>query len=73
MLAGPFAGRALPARASSRACSFSGPYQVGSFELELYPVIERIVAAQPEFVVNVGGAEGYYAVGLATPAGAAPR
>ena len=44
---------------------FSGPYQVGSFELELHPAVERIVAERPATVVNVGSAEGYYAVGLA--------
>jgi hypothetical protein len=44
---------------------FSGPYQVGSFELELHPVVERLAAEAPETVVNVGSAEGYYAVGLA--------
>jgi hypothetical protein len=43
---------------------FAGAYQVGSFELELHPAIERIVAAAPATVVNVGSAEGYYAVGL---------
>jgi hypothetical protein len=44
---------------------FGGPYQVGSFELELWPAIERIVAARPATIVNVGSAEGFYAVGLA--------
>ena len=44
---------------------FLGPFQVGSYEGELHPVVEQIVAAAPRVVVNVGAAEGYYAVGLA--------
>jgi hypothetical protein len=64
VLAGPFAGMRYPASFVPRGL-FSGPYQVGSFELELWPAIERIVATAPATVVNVGAAEGYYAVGLA--------
>ena len=37
---------ALPGRASSPRSSSPGRYQVGSFELELHPAIERIVAAR---------------------------
>jgi hypothetical protein len=44
---------------------FGGPYEVGSFELELHPVVERIVASGARTIVNVGSAEGYYVVGLA--------
>jgi hypothetical protein len=65
VLAGPFAGLRYPPSFVPRLL-FHGPYQVGSFELELHPAIERIVAAAPEVIVNVGCAEGYYAVGLAT-------
>jgi predicted O-methyltransferase YrrM len=65
VLAGPFAGLCYPPSFVPRLL-FHGPYQVGSFELELHPAIERIVAARPDVIVNVGGAEGYYAVGLAT-------
>lgn len=64
MLTGPFAGMRYPAGFVPLQL-FSGPYQVGSFELELGPAVERIVAARPTTVVNVGSAEGYYAVGLA--------
>jgi hypothetical protein len=65
VLAGPFAGLRYPAAFVPRQL-FAGPYQVGSFELELWPAIERIVADAPGTVVNVGSAEGYYATGLAT-------
>jgi hypothetical protein len=64
VLAGPFAGMRYPPGFVVRQL-FGGPYQVGSFELELHPVVERIAAAGPAAIVNVGSAEGYYAVGLA--------
>jgi hypothetical protein len=37
----------------------------GAYERELHPVIEEWVAARPQHVIDVGCAEGYYAVGLA--------
>ncbi len=64
VLTGPFAGMRYPAGFVPRML-FSGPYQVGSFELELHPAVEGIVAERPATVINVGSAEGYYAVGLA--------
>lgn len=64
VLTGPFAGMSYPPGFVMRQL-FGGPYEVGSFELELHPVIERIIASRPGAVVNVGAAEGYYAVGLA--------
>ena len=64
VLSGPFEGMRYPAGFVPRLL-FSGPYQVGSFELELQPAIERAIGTAPELVVNVGCAEGYYAVGLA--------
>jgi hypothetical protein len=45
---------------------FHGPYQVGSFELELHPALERIIDSEPAAVINVGSAEGYYVTGLAS-------
>ena len=65
VLSGPFEGMRYPAAFVPRLL-FSGPYQVGSFELELQPAIERAIGGAPELIVNVGCAEGYYAVGLAT-------
>jgi hypothetical protein len=64
VLAGPFTGLRYPPSFVPRLL-FHGPYQVGSFELELHPAIERIVADAPETIVNVGAAEGYYAAGMA--------
>ena len=41
------------------------PKLVGSYEAELVAVIGAVVAAHPPVVVDLGAAEGYYAVGLA--------
>lgn len=41
------------------------PKLLGTYEMELAPVIEGIIANPPARVVNIGAAEGYYAVGLA--------
>lgn len=38
---------------------------LGTYELELHAPLERIKRLQPSLVLNVGGAEGYYAVGMA--------
>lgn len=64
VLTGPFVGMRYPAGFVPRLL-FGGPYQVGSFEHELHPVVAEIVAARPATVVNVGSAEGYYGVGMA--------
>jgi len=37
----------------------------GIYEFELYEAIERAISRQPSTVVNIGSAEGYYAIGLA--------
>ena len=41
------------------------PYVLGTHELELRPWIDRLVAMQPDRIVNVGAADGYFATGLA--------
>lgn len=41
------------------------PILFGSYELELHPVIEEAVANRFERIIDIGCAEGYYAVGLA--------
>jgi hypothetical protein len=59
---GPFRGLRLPSRA------FCGPVlakRAGTYEMELVPWIERVLAARPGLIVDVGAAEGYYAVGFA--------
>lgn len=62
ILHGPFAGMAYDARSY---CSAILPKFLGTYELEITPAIEAIVAADCDRIVDVGAAEGYYAVGLA--------
>lgn len=59
---GPFAGMDFLDRVSEGAYI---PKLLGSYEAELHGVIEQICATPYDTVVNVGCAEGYYAVGLA--------
>jgi hypothetical protein len=60
--AGPFAGMDYPVAASegSRA-----PRLLGAYEASLHPVIETVIARAYPQVMDIGCAEGYYAVGLA--------
>lgn len=58
---GPFAGLTYPdATATSLV-----PKLLGIYERELHPAVEAAIAARPGRIVNVGAADGYYAVGLA--------
>ena len=62
VLSGPFKGMDYAIRASegSRAARL-----LGSYEASLAPVIETIVSRAYRLVIDIGCAEGYYAVGLA--------
>jgi len=60
--AGPFAGM--------RYLAFAGgsgllPKLVGSYEMELHAAVAESISRQPARLINVGAAEGYYAVGYA--------
>ncbi|CAM9971646.1 unnamed protein product [Chrysoparadoxa australica] len=59
---GPFAGLRLP-RSAAEGCL--APKLLGAYESELHPVIEQIAYRGYRTIVNIGCAEGYYAVGLA--------
>lgn len=61
--AGPFTGLEYPSARSSGSAIF--PKIVGSYEQELHPVIDTLLTRDYETVVDIGAAEGYYAVGLA--------
>lgn len=61
---GPFAGMMLPDHASLGDGNML-PKLLGCYEAELHPIIAEIVAAAPDLIINVGAAEGYYAVGMA--------
>jgi hypothetical protein len=64
VLAGPFAGMILPMEHSWRDGDFM-PKLLGTYESNLRGVLAEAVERDPASVVNVGCAEGYYAVGLA--------
>jgi hypothetical protein len=59
---GPFQGMRY---LSSAFCSEILPKLVGTYESELNPAIETICKANCDRIVDIGAAEGYYAVGLA--------
>lgn len=60
--AGPFAGMRYVDRAVGSALT---PKLLGTYERELGPCIERALALAFPLVVDIGAAEGYYAVGVA--------
>jgi hypothetical protein len=62
--AGPFAGMRLPTD-TSWGDGDTLAKLIGCYEAALHPAIAEIVAAAPDLAINVGCAEGYYAVGLA--------
>jgi hypothetical protein len=60
---GPFAGLSFPRRAVGHGLLL--PKLIGTYEDELHSAIEAAVGRDPELVIDIGAAEGYYAVGLA--------
>ncbi|MCZ8335127.1 MAG: hypothetical protein O9328_12755 [Rhodobacteraceae bacterium] len=62
VLWGPFKGMAYPVRAAEGART---PRLIGCYEASLVPVIEEIALGGYDRVIDIGSAEGYYAVGLA--------
>jgi hypothetical protein len=62
VLSGPFKGMDYVVRASEGA---RAARMLGSYEASLAPVIEEIIKRRYDLVIDVGSAEGYYAVGLA--------
>lgn len=62
ILQGPFAGMAYVGAATEGALL---PRLIGTYEQELHPAIAAFAADPPDCVIDVGCAEGYYAVGLA--------
>jgi SAM-dependent methyltransferase len=59
---GPFAGMDYSVQASEGG---RAPRLLGSYEASLHPVIETVIARAYPQVLDIGCAEGYYAVGLA--------
>jgi hypothetical protein len=61
---GPFAGMRLLPEASWSDGDLP-PKLLGCYEAELHPSIAKAVSRAPKTIVNIGCAEGYYAVGMA--------
>ena len=59
---GPFLGMNYGVPASEGG---GAPRLLGVYESTLAPIMDQIIASAPELVIDVGSAEGYYAVGLA--------
>jgi hypothetical protein len=62
VMAGPFAGMKYVEEARG---SVFCPKLIGCYEEELQPIIRQVVKNQYVWIVDVGAAEGYYAIGLA--------
>lgn len=62
VLAGPFADMLYPVQAAEGG---RAPRLLGAYEASLHPVIESVIAKGTPQVLDIGCAEGYYAVGLA--------
>lgn len=59
---GPFKGLRLQATNTGDAILAKC---LGTYEMEIHPEIEALIEKEPELVVNIGAAEGFYATGLA--------
>lgn len=64
VLSGPFAGMTMLPEASWGDGDLA-PKLLGCYEAELHPAIAKAIARDPKNVINIGCAEGYYAVGMA--------
>jgi hypothetical protein len=62
---GPFAGLLFPAGSRPENTPALAAMLLGSFEVELHNIISTLVEKQFKTIINVGAAEGYYAVGMA--------
>ena len=59
---GPFAGLKIVTLSAGSAFI---PKLLGIYERELNECVEELIASRPSVVIDIGAAEGYYAVGLA--------
>ena len=67
---GPFAGLNYTRKAAGSALA---PKLVGSYESELHPLWAQVLKRSYDLVVDIGCAEGYYAVGLAKHLSGKPK
>lgn len=62
VVTGPFRGmRYIHESTGSALC----PKILGTYEKELHAIVESIIARRPACIIDIGAAEGYYAVGFA--------
>lgn len=64
VVAGPFQGMLLPDRKAWLDGDIA-PKVLGYYEAELHNLIRHVASASYSLVINIGCAEGYYAIGLA--------
>ncbi|GJE62603.1 hypothetical protein [Methylobacterium trifolii] len=64
VVSGPFTGNTLDLSPVSQRHLLS--YLLGTTELEIRPVVEKIVKRGYRTILNIGAADGYYAVGFAS-------
>ena len=62
VLSGPFVGMDYVQQATGSALM---PKLLGSYEAELHETLEKIAATEYAAIIDIGCAEGYYAIGLA--------
>ncbi|MCX6848235.1 MAG: hypothetical protein NTY98_04890 [Verrucomicrobia bacterium] len=62
ILCGPFQGMLY---VQESVCSSLPPKILGTYEMELHGLMEVIVDRSPSCIIDIGAAEGFYAVGLA--------
>lgn len=60
---GPFAGMSYPGAEAVGSTIF--PKLLGSYEKEIAPDVQRALRDMPDVIIDIGCAEGYYAVGAA--------
>lgn len=63
VLDGPFRGMKYPIESLINRHGI--PILFGTYELELHPIIEEVASKSYKRIIDIGCAEGYYAVGLA--------
>ncbi len=63
VLTGPFAGMLIRKHTKWNDGN-QGVKLIGAYEFELHKIIEKIIKREPDTVVNVGCADGYYAIGM---------
>src|SRR5262245_41021734 len=62
---GLFTGVILPDEHSSSVDGDRGSKLLGLYEKELEPALKDVVNSEPDVIINVGCADGFYALGLA--------